>query len=281
MIGPEQTVAYRRDGFLHLPGFFAADEVHSIRLQAANVFRTQFRRFGIPAPEATDEPAFTDSMQQLFQSQLSVFMNCGKQSQHLIALHRLSLEPRILETLDQLGLNRPVISTRPVLFFNSRRLATKDVYWRVFPHQDWRSMQGSLDSVVVWLPLMDITSEIGPLDVIPGSHRDGLVTDSVVEGFGQVPESYLANKTFRAVPCRIGDALFFSSFLVHQSGTNVTDRIRWSCHFRYNNLDDPSFIERGYVHPYLYKPSDELLTPDYPVNLKLKDIFPASTTNAL
>jgi ectoine hydroxylase-related dioxygenase (phytanoyl-CoA dioxygenase family) len=52
-------------------------------------------------------------------------------------------------------------------------------------------MQGSLDSVVAWAPLADLTPELGPLEVIPGSHLDGLVTSEVVEGFGKVDDAYL------------------------------------------------------------------------------------------
>ena len=70
----------------------------------------------------------------------------------------------------RLGLRFPNVSTRPVLFFNSRHLAEKEVYWKVSPHQDWRSMQGSLDSVVVWLPLCDIDVALGALEVVPQSH---------------------------------------------------------------------------------------------------------------
>ncbi len=181
----------------------------------------------------------------------------------------------MVDLVRQLGLEWPNISTRPVLYFNSRNLAAKDVYWRVFPHQDWRSMQSSLDAIVVWVPLADIPAELGPLDILPGSHLDGLVTDDVVEGFGQVAAGYLtAGKQFVSVPCQgRRDVLAFSSFLVHQSGTNATDGIRWSCHFRYNNLQDRTFIERGYPHNYLYKPGESLLTEGHPTTDDLNAVF--------
>ena len=41
-----------------------------------------------------------------------------------------------------------------------------------------------------------------------------------------------------------GDVVVFSSFLVHRSGTNSSPDIRWSCHFRYNNLAETTFVER-------------------------------------
>jgi len=66
---------------------------------------------------------------------------------------------------------------------------------------------------------------------------------------------------------------FFSTLLVHRSGNNVTESIRWSCHFRYNNLLDKSFIQRGYPHPFTYKPQRDLITASFPTAAEVNDIF--------
>ena len=123
-------------------------------------------------------------------------------------------------------------------------------------------MQGSLDSVVVWIPLTAIGKSLGALEIVPGSQRRGLLTSKVEDGFGLVDA--FRDDEFVPVETEVGDALFFSSFLVHRSGNNVTSSIRWSCHFRYNNLDEETFIRRGYPHPYIYKPDDRLITPAFP-----------------
>jgi len=51
----------------------------------------------------------------------------------------------------------------------------------------------------------------------------------------------------------MGDIAVFSTLLVHESGDIVNDEIRWSCHFRYTNLNDDDFIQRGFPSPYIYK----------------------------
>ena len=134
-------------------------------------------------------------------------------------------------------------------------------------------MQGSLDSAVIWVPLIDLPPELGPLEIVPGSHLDGLVTSEVVDNFGKVDESYLQDKTFESLPVSAGDVVVFSSFLVHRSGTNSSPDIRWSCHFRYNNLAETTFVERGYPHPYVYKPMEELLTTGFPVQPQVSAVF--------
>lgn len=270
---------FRRQGFLHLKGFFDPAEVEQIRCEAKEVFIRQMLSRGIVSRPPAEEAGFEQALYRYFESDLTGFMNCGKHIQHLISLHRLAVDPRIEATLRELQLQSPNICTRPVLFFNSRHLAKKEIYWRVFTHQDWRSMQGSLDSVVVWIPLVDVDRRLGALEIVPGSHRRGLLTSSVEDGFGKV-EGF-SDDQFAAVEAQPGDAIFFSAFLVHRSGNNQTRSIRWSCHFRYNNLEEPTFIARGYPHPYIYKPAEELLTPGFPTVEEVQQVFEGAASGSI
>ena len=268
---------YRESGFVLLKGFFPKEEIERIYVEAKEVFTFQMRRLGLVGSAAPSQSEFEAGMFKLFEADLPAFTNCGKQAQHLISLHRLSLDERIVSALKELGLAFPNISTRPVLYFNAERLAKKEVYWRLDVHQDWRSMQGSLDSVVVWLPLIDIDKALGALEVYPGSHKWGLLEADIVDGYGHL-RSGLDKSKLVSVEVEQGDALFFSTLLVHQSGTNVSRGIRWSCHFRYNNLCEPSFIERGFPHPYLYKPQEQLITPNFPASAHIETVFASRDT---
>jgi phytanoyl-CoA hydroxylase len=267
---------FRAQGFVLAKGFFDPEEVRRIHEEAKAVFAAQMRRHRLLPDDDVDEATFTEAMFRLFEVDLPAFANCGKQVQHLISLHRLSLDERIVGALAELGLDFPNVSTRPVLYFNHPRLAKKEVYWRLSLHQDWRSMQGSLDSTVVWLPLVDIDKSVGALEVIPGSHRRGLLEADLEDGYGHISRAAQAEvdeSELVSVEVERGDALFFSTFLLHQSGTNVSDRLRWSCHFRYNNLAEPTFVDRGYPHPYIYRPGPEILTPGFPTEDDIERTF--------
>src|SRR5438046_8598724 len=153
---------FKENGFAMTKGFFSKAEVERVRSDAKNVFMTQLLRHGIMKSEDPGEREFETALFEYFKLHLQEFINCGKQIQHLVSLHRLSLHERIEQTLRaEFGFQFPNISTRPVLYFNSRFLAKEEVYWRVFPHQDWRSMQGSLDSIVVWVPIADVDVRLG------------------------------------------------------------------------------------------------------------------------
>lgn len=266
---------FKAQGFLLLKNFFPREEVETIRGEAKEIFAAQMIRHGILSSTKVSEREFEEGMLRLFETDLETFTYCGKHVQHLISLHRLSLSPRIMDALKELGLEAPCICTRPVVFFNAKSLAKKEVYWRLSWHQDWRTMQGSLDSVIVWIPLVDIDQRLGAIEVIPGSHKWGLLPADIIEGYGQLRRKVDAASRI-TVEVAAGDALFFSALLVHRSGTNITDSIRWSCHFRFNNLKEETFIQRGYPQPYTYKPQEELITPDFPTVEQVNSVFISS-----
>ena len=272
----ENNNFFFKNGYMILRDFFSTEEINNILKDAKNVFLKQFiNKKYIKKTNLEDLPdsVFNNLMYRLFNEDIECLSNCGKQVQHLISLHRLSTSHKITELLTHYGLKTPVISTRPVLFFNHPKLAKKKVFYKVAAHQDWRSMQGSLNSLVIWIPLMDIDKNLGALEILPGSHLKGLRTKEIESGFGMVELDDKEKQQLKSVDVKQGDVLIFSSLLIHQSGENITKEPRWSCHFRYNDLDDTSFLERKYPHAYIYKPIEDLITKNFPKTDDLSKIY--------
>ena len=267
---------YKKNGYLFLKDFFSKQDIKKVIDEAKGIFLRQFiekKYLSKCNLEDISDETFNDFLYKLFDEDIECLSNSGKQIQHLISLHTLSLQNTVIDLLKEMGLESPIISTRPVLYFNHPKLAKQKVFHTVDTHQDWRSMQGSLNSVVIWIPLVDINKDLGALEILPGSHLDGLRTDHVENGFGMVDLSKGEEDKLISIEIKTGDVLLFSSFLIHRSGINITDKPRWSCHFRYNDLEDATFINRKYAHPYLYKPSEELITKDFPSKEELLKIF--------
>jgi hypothetical protein len=259
-----------------LNNFLPKQDIEIVLRDAKNVFLRQFVEKQYVSKCTLDdinEDKFNSFLYRMFDEDIECLSNCGKQAQHLISLHSLSLNTNIVQLLKQMRLKTPIISTRPVLYFNHPKLAKQKVFHTVDAHQDWRSMQGSLNSVVIWIPLVDIKKELGALEILPKSHLDGLRTDHVENGFGMVSLSEEEKERIISVEINAGDVLLFSSFLIHQSGNNITNKPRWSCHFRYNDLDESTFIQRKFAHPYIYKPIEELITKDFPSKEDLSKIY--------
>lgn len=264
-----------RDGYFLAKNFIDPARVRQIKIEAQQIFKNQMVEVGYTSADSVlDEEEYNKLLFRLFENYPERIITGGKHVQHLVSLHRLSLCDEIIEGVKELGVEFPNVCTRPIMFFNARRLAKKQVYWKTDPHQDWRSMQGSLNAMVVWLPLMDIDISLGALEVVPQSHKLGLHTNDFSDGFGLIPQEVADKHVWKPVEVETGDALFFSAFLFHRSGNNSTENgIRWSCHFRYNDMNEKTFIERGYPHPYVYYPNPDLITPDYPNIAQLDSYF--------
>lgn len=257
---------FRANGYCRIPSFFKS-KARSLLFSAGQVFKNAIDARGGCGVSQRDVEL---GMRQLFKNDFQTFVNCGKTCQNLLEMYQLAVDSQTIRLLSKLRIQDPAISTRPVMFFNHPDIAKREVYYKTPPHQDWRSIQGSLNSVVIWVPLVDVPAEMGPLEIIPGSHLRGLCTDRIEDNFGvcSVDES-----EFVPVEVAAGDALIISTFLIHRSGNNVSDRIRWSCHFRYNDLEEKSFMERGYPSPYVYYPDSKLITPDFPLPEDVKKAY--------
>jgi hypothetical protein len=145
------------------------------------------------------------------------------------------------QILYELGIKCPSICDQPVIHVMSPDLKIPNGYYGTAAHQDWPSVQGSLDMVTVWIALTDAGVGNFPLEVIPGSHLGGLREGKVN---GSVLEIECDDKDFVPIKCKAGDVVFMSGFLIHRTGAGTGFRVAVSQ--RFDNAAEPTFIERGY-----------------------------------
>lgn len=264
---------FRQEGFLLLRNFLDKSVVENIYREAREIFAVQIKRVTGRVVDINNRDEFESAMFEFFEKDFTAFRNTGVTVQHSLSLHRFGVSDKIINLLKEVGIEQPVVGARPAMQFNSRFLS-KDgsKHWKLDAHQDWRTGQGSLDSTVIWFPMVDAGAELGALQVIPGSHKVGLLASST-SGYQGGITADLKDEDFVQTEFQVGDLLIFSAFLVHQSGNNTTRNIRWSVQLRFNNLAEPTFIERGYPMAYIYKPEPELVTPNFPSVEQLETVF--------
>src|ERR1700685_3456312 len=107
----QHVSTYRKQGFLHLRGVFSRAEVETVRRDAIRVFAHQLTARGEAADCLASPRELERALYRFFRDDVARFANCGKQVQHLLSLHRLSLDARILDLLGGRGLALPNTST--------------------------------------------------------------------------------------------------------------------------------------------------------------------------
>lgn len=146
-------------------------------------------------------------------------------------------------------------------------------YFGLGAHQDFPSVQGSLDGLVAWIPLTDVDENSFPLEVVPGSHGLGLIQDVEQSRNGwQIPADRFENSAYKPVSVRAGDVVLMSYFTVHRSGLNG-NRLRVALSTRYDNAAEETFIGRGYPTAYQRTVHREQYLPGFPTVEMVRKIW--------
>ena len=126
------------------------------------------------------------------------------------------------------------------------RLTFPDHEWATPPHQDHPNNQGTTDLYACWIPLGDCPRTHGPLSILRGSHRLGVLplVPSLGAGSRRV-ELGASHEQLGWVggDLRLGDVLIFHSLTVHRSLLNREEAMRLSVDYRFqaagNQLTEP------------------------------------------
>lgn len=100
-------------------------------------------------------------------------------------------------------------------------------------HQDGFFYNGAVPMVTMWIPLTDISEDLGGLGVWQGTHcRPYLHNAEQPAPFHIAPED-IPQKDFRHSSYRKGDVIFFHEGLLHCGVPNLTNRFRLSLDVRF------------------------------------------------
>jgi hypothetical protein len=133
--------------------------------------------------------------------------------------------------------------------------------YRAMWHQEYPAQLRSVDGLVFWSPLVDVTEALGPVVFCPESHKLGPlpVCHADPEGAGRSgayalmikdEQRHLEPYSKIAPLTSPGDLVIIDFMLLHCSGYNKSDRARWSMQFRYFNFADPVGRSHGWKGSY-------------------------------
>lgn len=183
------------------------------------------------------------------------------------AVFRLLTQDRLLDAVSEVV--GPEIFSNPVQHLRMKLPKIITDQWRYngltakIPwHQDNGVILPEADQshiLTVWIPLTEATEANGCLQVIPRSHRNGLLAHCPTEKGVAIPDRILsANvRDARSLPMKPGDALLMHQRTVHSSLDNLTpDQVRLSFDLRYQAIGEPTgrpafpgFIARSADNP--------------------------------
>jgi hypothetical protein len=147
-------------------------------------------------------------------------------------LHRLGHDRRLLHLMqDTFGAD--------VLSHNRRIVGLTLPGYGTPPHQDYVSVQGSADTLTVWIPLDDRDGDCASIRLLPVGAEPRLKPLEWADGISaQVAVDPLCDQWLQP-SVRVGDAVVYHGLTVHELRPNLDDSYRIACELRFQPLSDP------------------------------------------
>lgn len=237
---------FNQQGFVVYSKLFPKDVIAQIKSEITQVLDRTLLSTGV----CLHENSIEKKMILLYQKDLQLYLGTIRALSRLFSIQQSFVSEQVQRLCRELGIVQPLIPTGPVFHVMSDQLKIPGGYFGQGVHQDWSSMQGSLNALVLWVALTEVSDHNYPVEVVPCSHLKGLIKGKITEHYFEVPEDMFEAEAFKPVSCQPGDALVFSSFLVHRSGMKGKSGFRLAVSFRFDDAAEEQLITRHYATAY-------------------------------
>jgi phytanoyl-CoA hydroxylase len=257
---PQQIDFYKEQGYLILPEFIDPAAFQPLIRELEEVIDTRARQAYAEGrlKELHEDAPFDRRLALLYRSMENpeeIWKPVSSKSMKTAGMFGIIMHPALLDVAE--ALIGPEILAHPQ--FNSRAKVPNATYWEVPWHQDLGYLQQEAEETFMvnfWIPMVDAPMESGPLQVIAGSHRWGLIPHEKINGYRGIPESALPPHEVVDCPLKVGQALLIQHKTIHRSTPNTSDRVRWSLDIRYSDPllptgrpTVPGFLARSRANP--------------------------------
>ncbi len=212
MVKPEQIEFFQANGYLLVEGLLSREE--------AAHYRDAAHRLAERIYAAGQRDATWGSARELGNTRTKL-QHCHDVQFYDADFARLLLDPRFTSAAQS------VMQTENVQLHHTKMFIKPAEKGSPFPmHQDAPFFPHDEHSMIAGVFYFDdAPTEKGPIRVVPGSHKLGMLPHLTAGSFHLDPKDYPLEGALE-IPAKAGDVVFFSYLTIHGSGLNVSDEAR-------------------------------------------------------
>lgn len=258
-ITDQQRAEFEENGFLILHDVFSPATVSGARAALSRLVDEEARQLSEAGTisDALQNAPFETRLLQLYAGCMDKAPDSFREELHLPELFDIFFHPVVLDAAQAfLGPEirlYPNYTVRPKLPDHAASL----VLW----HQDGgytatnspRAGEGNVDEmrmINVWSPLVPARRENGCMQFVPGTHKLGVVPHLKKEFYLELAPEILEQYEPQAIDIELdpGDVVLFHNLLFHRGLPNLSDKIRWSMDWRYQDArQDTLRVQNGHL----------------------------------
>jgi hypothetical protein len=264
--------AFLEQGYTVLPGLLSISAIDDARAAMNSLVDKEVVRLldaGLIDDPLADA-SFETRMYRCFEHCVDHAPLSWRKELHLPGLYDLFFNDALLDIVEQLLGTEirlyPAYTARPKFpeWEGTRVLWHQDAgYTAAVTDEDPRIEK--LRMVNVWAGLVPSREANGCLQVVPGSHKLGVLPHESRTHYLEIASDTLHELEARAVSLEVdpGDVILFHNMLMHQGLPNRSDTIRWSLDWRYQDAtqstlrQEQGVLARSWLAPEAVVPSAE------------------------
>jgi len=201
------------------------------------IISCNFRDFSAPSREISSLATYIDYLYALDQrNKTSNIGNLYQLFSTLPFVYNFFTQKKIINIVNILGNSNPTFGTVPIVRVDRPFDRKYKTYW----HQDkWFSLSGP-NSLTIWLPLVEMNSKIGYLEIFKKFDLNKIYKIKILDK-KKYNENHAVKYNFKKkdiikLKVNFGDIVIFNQNLVHRSGTNTSKNCRITVQARFNDL---------------------------------------------
>ena len=271
-LSPASREHYEKHGWALIRGFFDyEDDILPIHSAVNRLIGLKLKQLALESKEARGAREIRkQDFLQIASADRERAGEIYRACRHLEPLHQLVVKEKCLDLVRHF-MKTDFVNVLP---YTAVRIDIPGEEEYLFKwHQDYPYTQGSSDGVVIWVPLFDVMQGAGNVELIPGSHMEGIKRVELID-----PENKMRNgahsiciedcdsydhQSRLAADVYVGDALVFHTLTIHRSTVSQANDMRWTTQLRYGNFLDEDAVSRGWPGGMIEGRGFEVDHPEY------------------